>query len=83
MKGRKRKSEGSNGETTMNDVVDGLKQMPCRNARGERAKRVRAVAIDLDIAKTVRDIAENNDVNVSSVVTYAVQRLITDIEAAK
>jgi hypothetical protein len=67
----------------MNDVVDGLKQMPRRNARGERAKRVRAVAIDLDIAKTVRDIAENNDVNVSSVVTYAVQRLITDIEAAK
>jgi hypothetical protein len=67
----------------MNDVVDGLKQMPRRNARGEGAKRVRAVAIDLDIAKTVRDIAENNDVNVSSVVTYAVQRLITDIEAAK
>jgi hypothetical protein len=30
----------------------------------------------------VRDIAENNDVNVSSVVTYAVQRLIADIEAA-
>jgi hypothetical protein len=65
----------------MNDVIDGLKQMPRRNARGEEAKCVRAVAIDLDIAKTVRDIAENNDVNVSSVVTYAVQRLIADIVA--
>jgi hypothetical protein len=67
----------------MNDVIDGLKQMPRRHARGAGSKRVRAVAIDFGIAKAVRDIAENNDVNVSSVVTYAVQRLIKDIEAAE
>jgi hypothetical protein len=41
------------------------------------------MAIDRDMAIAVRDIAEENRVTINSVVSYAIQRLVIEVKAAK
>jgi hypothetical protein len=67
----------------MTNVLDDIKQLPRKNPKGGGTRNTRAMAIDMDMAKAVREIAEENRVTLNSVVSYAIQRLLADVKAAK
>jgi hypothetical protein len=68
---------------TMTNVLDDIKQLPRKNPKGDGTRNTRAMAIDMDMAKAVREIAEEHRVTLNSVVSYAIQRLLADVKAAK
>jgi hypothetical protein len=77
--GESSQSKGS----IMANILEELKQLPRKNGKGQGSKETRAMAIDRDMAIAVRDIAEENRVTLNAVVSYAIQRLVAAIKAAK
>jgi hypothetical protein len=65
---------------TMTNVLDDIKQLPRKNPKGGGTRNTRA---DMDMAKAVREIAEEHRVTLNSVVSYAIRRLLADVKSAK
>jgi hypothetical protein len=67
----------------MSNILEEIKQLPRKNGKGKGMRDTKAMAIDRDMAIAVRAIAEENRVTINSVVSYAIQRLLSEVKAAK
>jgi hypothetical protein len=57
----------------MSNILEELKQLPRKNAcRGSGIRDTKAMAIDRDMARAARDIAEDSRVTVNSVISLAI-----------